>query len=58
MAIAINALLALASLVAVVYLVFTAPNKDSPQFALDRSGPESAKLGLVEEEGDGRRGQV
>jgi hypothetical protein len=48
--IVIAALLALASLVAVFYLIFTAPSKDSPQFNRDRDGPEYAKLGLVEEE--------
>lgn len=52
-AIAVNALLALASLVAVAYLVFTAPSKDSPQLARTGDGPEYAKLGLVEEEQDG-----
>ena len=51
MAIVVNAILALASLVAVVYLIFTAPNKDSPQFAMSRDGPEydRVKLGIVEE---------
>ena len=37
---------------AVVYLVFTAPSKDSPQFA--RDGVEFVKLGIVEEEEQGR----
>lgn len=52
-AIAVNALLALASLVAVAYLIFTAPNKDSLQFARTGDGPEFAKLGLVEEVQEG-----
>ena len=51
LAIVVNAVLALASLAAVVYLIFTAPNKDSPQFAMSRDGPEyeRVKLGVVEE---------
>lgn len=47
LALTVNVLLAVASLVAVVYLVFTAPSKDSPQFA--RDGVEFVKLGIVEE---------
>ena len=51
LALTVNVLLAFASLVAVVYLVFTAPSKDSPQFA--RDGVEFVKLGIVEEEEQG-----
>lgn len=53
-AIAVQAVLALASLVSVGYLVWTAPSRDSPQFARDRDGDalENVKLGIVEEEED------
>jgi hypothetical protein len=40
--------LAVASAVAVGYLVFTAPNKDSPQFHR-RDGLDAVKLGIVDE---------
>ena len=40
--------LAVASAVAVGYLVFTAPNKDSPQFHR-RDGLDTVKLGIVDE---------
>ena len=43
--------LAVASAVAVGYLVFTAPNKDSPQFQR-RDGLDAVKLGVVDEVGE------
>ena len=45
---AIAFVLAVASAVAVGYLVFTAPNKDSPQFQR-RDGLDAVKLGVVDE---------
>ena len=48
---AIAFVLAVASAVAVGYLVFTAPNKDSPQFQR-RDGLDAVKLGVVDEVGD------
>ena len=48
---AIAFVLAVASAVAVGYLVFTAPNKDSPQFQR-RDGLDAVKLGVVDEVGE------
>ena len=45
---AIAFVLAVASAVAVGYLVFTAPNKDSPQFQR-RDGLDAVKLGVVDD---------
>ena len=54
-ALAINVVLAIASIVAVGYLVFTAPSRESPQFATrgtaDADGYKYARLGVVEDGG-------
>jgi hypothetical protein len=47
-ALVIASLLAIASAVAVGYLVVTAPSKDSPPFQR-RDGLDAVKLGVVEE---------
>ena len=62
-ALAINVVLAIASIVAVGYLVFTAPSRESPQFAAgrraDADGYKYARLGVVEPGGgEGRPASV
>ena len=54
---AIAFVLAVASAVAVGYLVFTAPNKDSPQFQR-RDGLDAVKLGVVDENSVGEAPNV